>query len=210
MRNYGVLAFGLSVCVHVFILTGISVPWLAKRTAAKPFEKTKELEILPREIEKINKDQMEEIEQVKPPPPCVDNLVQKILVDDAKAVSFDKPDVIVDQTKEIILSDIPQDKELKKIPAYMDYYRLVRERIRKNAYRYYTANIKGEVLLTFVVLKDGTLLRSYLNQGSVSNLMLRKIGIKSVKEASPFPPFPEELKDYASLQFNISIYFKNN
>ena len=210
MRNYGVLAFGVSICIHIVILTGISVPWIVKKTTLEPIEKTKELEILPQEIEKIKKEQIEEIEQVKPPPPCVDNLVQKIVIDETKDVSFDKPDVVVDKTKEIILSDIPQDKELKKIPAYMDYYRLVRERIRKNAYRYYTANIKGEVLLTFVVSQDGHLQRSYLNQGSVNNLMLRKIGIKSIKQSAPFPPFPEELKDYANLQFNISIYFKNN
>lgn len=197
--------------VHSLILSGISPSWFKKRNIKNKEEaKAKEIEILPKEIEKINKEEAREFEQVKVPPPCVDDLVQKIMVQEDSSLPLDKPNVLVDNTKEIILSDIPQDKNLKKIPAYMDYYRLVRERIRKNAYRHYTINTRGEILLTFVVSRDGGLKDSYLNERSVKSSVLRKIVLKSIKEAAPFPPFPEELKDYVSLQFNISIYFKNN
>ena len=102
------------------------------------------------------------------------------------------------------------DKVLKKNPAYMSYYRLIRERIRNSAYHNYKSQKKGEVLLSFLIDKDGSLKGIDLAPQSVKNRSLRKIALKSIRESAPFPEFPEGLRQYTRLQFNISIYFKNN
>ena len=110
----------------------------------------------------------------------------------------------------ITFSALPQDKDLKKTPVYMNYYRLVREKIRRNAYQNYKGNINGEVFVSFRILDDGTLKGVNLAPRSARNRLLRKIALKSIKQSAPFPAFPEELKKYSHLQFNIPIYFKNN
>ena len=92
----------------------------------------------------------------------------------------------------------------------MGYYRLIRERIRNSAYHNYNSQKKGEVLLSFLIGKDGSLKEVDLDPQSIKNGNLRKIALRSVQESAPFPKFPKELQRYTRLQFNISIYFKNN
>lgn len=92
----------------------------------------------------------------------------------------------------------------------MNYYRLIRERIRNSAYHNYNSKKSGEVLLNFFISKDGALQKVDLNPQSVKNGNLRKIALESVRASAPFPEFPVELQKYTGLQFNISIYFKSN
>ena len=92
----------------------------------------------------------------------------------------------------------------------MNYYRLIREKIRSNAYRYYRSADTGKVLLSFVILHDGGLGKFSLEEDQETSSILRQIAIDSVKSAAPFPPFPAELQSYTRLSFRIPIYFKNN
>jgi len=132
------------------------------------------------------------------------------LMTNNQRLDIEKPHVVEKKIREIVFSEISQNKELKKNPAYMDYYRIIREKIRNRAYENYDSVKKGEVVLTFMISKDGSLRKVKLNKKSIKNSALRNIALRSVKESAPFPEFPSELKDYSHLQFNLSIYFKNN
>ena len=118
---------------------------------------------------------------------------------------------MIEQTiKKVILADISPDMAIEKVPGYMDYYHLIRAKISKNAYHYYTNNARGGVFLTFTVLNNGNLANIGLKPSSNSNARLQQIALRSVKDAAPFTVFPPELSSYPSLEFNIAIYFKSN
>lgn len=93
-------------------------------------------------------------------------------------------------------------------PNYANYYSLVRARIKQRAYFNYSDNYTGEVYLTFVLSSDGTLKElQILENRTTAQQFLRTVGLKSVKEAAPFPPFPKELR-YPELTFNVVISFQ--
>ncbi len=144
------------------------------------------------------------------PKPYLENIINT-LIKNPGLTPMDKPVVFEKNINEIILSELPpHNQELYKNPGYMNYYRLIREKIRSNAYRYYRSKDTGKVLLNFVVLPNGGLGRFSLEEESETSNILREIAIESIKAAAPFPPFPAELQNYTRLSFRIPIYFKNN
>jgi TonB family protein len=212
MRNYWNLALGLSIIIHTVIF--MKLPNFEKNFFSKEKNMIKEIEIITQEVKDVTPIKKERILARASIPPYIENISERLNTSSsASSFSLEKPAIYEENLKEIIFSELPQeeDKSLKEIPAYMDYYRLIREKIRRNAFRYYESNDCGEVFLNFVILKNGELENIYLNkEKSVGSKALREIALKSIKNAAPFPSFPEELKDYTRLQFNISIYFKNN
>jgi outer membrane biosynthesis protein TonB len=119
-----------------------------------------------------------------------------------------KPDKVkgLKITREV---EVPMLKSEKiNTPSYVTYYQIVRERIRDRAYVNYTRLSMGEVYLTFIIKSDGTLGElQILENRSVSTEFLKNVGIKSVQESAPFPPFPKDL-DYPELTFNVQISFQ--
>jgi len=213
MRNYWGLAVTTSLLFHTAIFTGIPQrieKVFSKKEKIVKGEQTKEIKISPQQIEKIR-----EKPPVNPtgskPLPYVENIMSKLMQSNNFS-PLQKPQIFEKDVREIVFKDIAKkaDKILKKNPAYMSYYRLIRERIRTSAYHNYNIKKKGEVLLSFLVEKDGSLKGVDLAPQSVKSRDLREIALRSVQESAPFPEFPEELKQYSRLQFNISIYFKNN
>ena len=213
MRNYWGIALSLSFLLHTAILTGIP------RGIEKSFkrdekiikdEQPKEIKISPQRIEKIRKKPLVNPAGSKPLP-YVENIISKLMQSNNFS-PLQKPQIFEKDVKEIVFKEIAEkvDKVLKKNPAYMSYYRLIREKIRNSAYNNYNSQEKGEVLLSFLIGKDGSLEEVNFDPQSVKNRNLRKIALKSVEESAPFPEFPEGLQQYTRLQFNISIYFKNN
>jgi len=212
MRYYWGLALSLSFLFHTAILTGIPqhIEKAFKRgEKLVKSEQTKEIKISPRQIEKIRKKPPVNPTDSKPLP-YVENIMSKLMQSNNFS-PLQKPQIFEKDVREIVFKEIAEktDKALKKNPAYMSYYRLIRERIRNSAYHNYNNQQKGEVLLSFLVGKDGSLKGIDLDPQSVKNRDLRKIALKSIRESAPFPEFPEELQQYTRLQFNISIYFKN-
>ncbi len=173
--------------------------------------KKKEIEIRPEKIEKIieAKEPLREQTPV-PPPQYTENLIERVTTNNQRSTSMHKPIVTENGLKVVALSDFSIDEELKNNPAYMDYYKLIREKIRKNAYYYYNTNSKGEISVHFSLNSNGQVDSLMLNDASTLSRNLKDIAVKSVRNAAPFPPFPPELQDYSRLSFNISIYFKNN
>ncbi|MDD5465280.1 MAG: hypothetical protein PHP73_02940 [Candidatus Omnitrophica bacterium] len=100
--------------------------------------------------------------------------------------------------------------EMAKInnPSYINYYQIVREKIRRSAYQNYTHNETGEVYISFIISCDGYIKDARLvEEKTTAGEYLKEIALRSVKNASPFPDFPKEL-DYLQLSFNIIISFE--
>ncbi len=139
-------------------------------------------------------------EDKKMPPPFVDK----------QSIPFSKPAFLKPDSpalkKKITLP--PSESEKSNNPVYISYYQIVREKIKRAAYQNYTGKEEGEVNISFVILKDGSLQELRLvEEKSNSSAYLREMALKSIKEASVFPPFPAEL-DYPQLSFNLSITFE--
>jgi len=146
------------------------------------------------------------------PPPYVD---REKMLKDAKALSerspelakpvFASPDTLLIKRK----VNLPKiDMARIKNPSYISYYQLVREKIRRSAYQNYAHNQTGEVYLSFIISSDGYVRDVRLLEAkSDAGDYLKKVAIRSVRDASPFPNFPKEL-DYPQLSFNIIISFE--
>ena len=123
--------------------------------------------------------------------------------------SLIKPDIITIK-KRISLPSVKPTEDATKIsnPSYINYYQMVREKIRRAAYQNYTHNRTGEVYITFLVANDGHIKEVRLiEERSSAEAYLKDIGLRSIRDASPFPNFPKEL-DYAELSFNVIISFE--
>ncbi len=119
--------------------------------------------------------------------------------------TFVNPDLMIIK-KKITLPPI----EMAKIdnPSYINYYQIVREKIRRSAYQNYTRNETGEVYVSFAISNDGYIKGvNLIEEKTTANDYLRNIALRSVRDASPFPDFPKEL-DYPQLSFNIIISFE--
>jgi outer membrane biosynthesis protein TonB len=95
-------------------------------------------------------------------------------------------------------------------PSYLSYNENLRMRIRERAYTYVNdkAIESGEVYLTFLLSSDGEIQGiKILGDKTRANDYLREIAMRSVKESSPFPPFPQGV-NYPELTFNLLISFK--
>jgi len=108
---------------------------------------------------------------------------------------------------------IKEEQDDAKKATYISYYRTVREKIRQRADRNYPRNRslgEGEVFLSFVVTSSGELLQiRVIDKASVNDALLRNIAIDSVRDASPFPPFPKGMSQY-QITFNVIISFEVN
>lgn len=102
--------------------------------------------------------------------------------------------------------------ETEKItnPQYLSYNDRIRQKIKQRAYHYVNDPDfeKGEVYLTFVLLSNGDLKETkVINSKTLANNYLRRVGLKSIEESSPFPPFPKDF-NYPELTFNVVISFE--
>ena len=94
-------------------------------------------------------------------------------------------------------------------PQYLSYNQTIRQRIRQRAYQYvdHPDFATGEVYLAFIIDQQGRLRDVHiLAAQTTANQYLQDIGLRSVREAAPFKPFPEDLV-YPELTFNVAISF---
>ncbi|HLF18149.1 MAG TPA: hypothetical protein VI749_04550 [Candidatus Omnitrophota bacterium] len=97
-------------------------------------------------------------------------------------------------------------------PKYLSYNQNIREKIRQQAYRHvdHPDFQQGEVYLTFVLGANGALQDlQIIDERTHANDYLRMAGLRSIKDANPFPPFPKDLS-YPQLTFNVVISFEVN
>jgi TonB family protein len=146
------------------------------------------------------------------PPPFIEreDVVNKKISDSLQSPGIDKPTLArpdaVTLKKKVTLPAIGIEKINN--PTYISYYQIVREKIKRAAYQNYNRGETGEVFLSFIISKDGELKDvRVLEEKSSSQAYLQQIALRSIKNASPFPPFPKEL-DYPRLSFNVIISFE--
>ncbi|MFC1594439.1 energy transducer TonB [Candidatus Omnitrophota bacterium] len=103
---------------------------------------------------------------------------------------------------------IPELKSKIKSPAYRSYYQTIREKIRDLAYLHYVRYGEGEVYLSFILVENGDVKQiKIFEDKSIDDFYLKDVAVKSIKEAAPFPPFPDQL-EYPELSFNVIISFE--
>ena len=210
-------ALVLSLLIHVVIFAQLSSR--ASRHLSKTFQnveityynlklQTKEADIRRKdEITKKGPDKNTEVKldrKAGVPPPVKDmsKLNDKIAAVNKQPVMFKEL-----QVKHKVLVP-PLKSEKINNPLYQSYYQAVRNVIRERAYANYSQLDAGEVYLTFVILSSGTVKQVQLiDDKTTANDYLRKISLKSIEEANPFPPFPKEL-NYPELSFNVAISFE--
>ena len=197
------LAFAVSLCVHFIFLS-------AGRFF---FDKSPEFKKNEVEITYL----MTETVKEKMPERIIENLPQKYDLKKKKTVKKylpkkSKPDGIIKKSAE----ELPVKEEahlreegLKQLEDYIQYYELIRGKIKKCvAAKYKNSRFEGSVDVTFVVNRKGDLKKLYLDQKkSTKDPRLVKTALKSIKDASPFPVFPETL-DKQELVFSIAIVFR--
>jgi TonB family protein len=214
MKSYAQVSFGLSLLTHTLVI--VSIPTLLsgkfslyKEGAIKQIHQINEVKIVPQKIKpiKIYTHKLEESDI--PLLPYIDDFNQKVTLDNTKVLSLDKPRITQERIREVAIADMP-DKNLTKLPEYMDYYQLIRTKIAKTAQQLYNGEDGGMVLVSFTILADGRLGNVYLEENSVKSSHLQQIAIKSIHQAAPFPSFPKELANRSSLPVGITIDFKNN
>ena len=93
---------------------------------------------------------------------------------------------------------------------YVSYNENIRQKIRQQAYKYAENPDfqSGEVYLTFILGSDGRLKDiKIIEEKTRASTFLRNVGLRSVREASPFAVFPKDLT-YPELTFNVVISFE--
>lgn len=202
----------LSILIHFFIFSSFFLlPFSQKNEKkTKKNKEIKEIEILPEEPEKRKKIAKQHELMEEEPLPYQENILDKLLDIGQSKPSLEKIKPSPEQTDDLLISNTLKKENLQKSSAYMNYYRIIREKIRKTAYQNYKGRDQGKVYLNFNIAKDGSLQAVRFGQKSANNTDLKTIALGSIKKSAPFPAFPKQLKKFSQLQFNISIYFKNN
>ncbi|HLD82635.1 MAG TPA: TonB family protein [Candidatus Omnitrophota bacterium] len=139
------------------------------------------------------------------------NLFQKNEGNNITGAIFNKPasvkPEIISIKKKITLT-VSEDLNKSNNTAYIVHSQIVREKIKRALYHSYSGTDTGEVNVVFVVFNDGRLKEArVVEEKSSSNAYLKEISLRSLREASPFPPFPKQL-DYPQLSFNVVISFE--
>jgi len=94
-------------------------------------------------------------------------------------------------------------------PAYRNYSQVIRQMISQRAH--FNVNRQmiepGEVRLSFILASNGRLKQASVVEDKTSaSTRLQSIGLKSLQESAPFPPFPKGL-NYSTLSFNVVLSF---
>ncbi len=112
-------------------------------------------------------------------------------------------------SKEIFVRKIESSEFAKAItPSYNDYYQVIRERIKRKAYKNFNLKAEGEIFVSFVIDRLGRVVKIKVNpERSWGPSSLFTAAKRSILEASPFPPFPKDLK-FPYLTFSVIICFQ--
>lgn len=210
MRRIGLHALIISVSIHFIALGSIFFsPDFSLKHQPEQIE-AKEIEIISHSEPRSRKRLQSQTPEKSTPLPYQEDILDRLLGSSRPAPLLNRERHTTAKIRSISLSHRTAPKELEKNPAYMDYYRKIREEIRENAYKNYNGRDRGEIYLNFSVAKNGSLRAIEFGSQSFAEESLRQVALYSIKESAPFPPFPEELNNHSELQFNVSIQFQNN
>jgi len=93
-------------------------------------------------------------------------------------------------------------------PVYAAYNEMVRDRIQEKVYANYDKIERGSVYLTFLLDEHGVLkVAKIIEEKTDASEHLQAIAMKSLREASPFPPFLKGM-NLSEYPFNIQIQYQ--
>jgi len=106
---------------------------------------------------------------------------------------------------------IQKQEKIRSTKDYIGYYQLIREKIRiKLKENYRREHNEGDVVLSFLLRANGALAAyDFDRAASTRDKKLADIAISSLKEASPFPPFPRAM-DVPSMSFDLMVSFRKD
>ena len=106
------------------------------------------------------------------------------------------------------VSIMPITSEKINNPVYAAYNEMVRDRIKGKVYENYDKVEGGSVYLTFLLDANGVLKGAQIIPEKTSaSEHLQEISLRSLKEASPFPPFLKGM-NLSEYPFNIEIQYE--
>lgn len=98
------------------------------------------------------------------------------------------------------------EKRIRSTAEYINYYQLIRDKIRSKLLRNYKSNTpEGDVKLIFVLNSEGVL--ESAQHEKTDNEELGRLALRSLKQAAPFRPFPKELT-LPRMTFTVTISFQ--
>jgi hypothetical protein len=106
------------------------------------------------------------------------------------------------------VSIMPITSEKINNPVYSAYNDMVRDRIKEKVYANYDRMEGGTVYLTFLLDVNGVLQGAQIiAEKTNASEHLQEISLKSLRDASPFPPFLKGM-NLAAYPFNIEIQYE--
>ena len=212
-------AFIISVIIHVVVFTPFYGQHLLRQEIEKKNTVVVDYVILKEIVAAMNTNK--EVILKKPETPRID--IQK----EVTAKPQPAPKVKTDKRKSSKARELKEKatsskrdavKNSAKISAkarkkqkedYVNYYQLIREKIRsklKNNYQKYKR--EGDVYLSFALTQNGSLLTYTIDRAkSTQDDALLNITATSLKALSPFPVLPRSLAR-SKMSFNVVISFK--
>lgn len=199
----------VSCAVHVILFLFPFHMSMHQKQEPVPEPKT---EFIAEERSQIIKDMRREPDMIPEPPPFIpiadklptlDKIMEKAAPLDNSA-EIEKNESVLEE-----FTDMPSKEPPRDDPAYMNYYEMIRQKIKANALKRYDRTFSGRVRLFFTVHSNGAMSGLRIDSdGKSSDVYLKEIASESIHESVPFPPFPESLENYPSIKFDMSIYFK--
>jgi hypothetical protein len=119
-----------------------------------------------------------------------------------------KPDTMRSMELSRKISITPIKSEKINNPVYAAYNEMVRDRIKEKVYENYDKMERGTVYLTFLLDEHGVLKEAkIIPEKTDATQHLQEIAMRSLKEASPFPPFLKGMS-LSEYPFNIEIQYQ--
>jgi len=119
-----------------------------------------------------------------------------------------KPDLMRAMELSHKISIMPITSEKINNPVYAAYNEMVRDRIKEKVYENYDRMDAGSVYLTFLLDEHGVLKAAQIiPEKTTASEHLQQIAMKSLREASPFPPFLKGM-NLSEYPFNIEIQYQ--
>lgn len=198
-------ALALSILLHTLIMS----PFYNLNTETRRIERKK-----PVVVDYVKMAKPEKIEGVK-------NQAAAEAAETPKIELKDKVEIIPSANigrealkKTEIDKDTPADAakkqaQIESTKDYVGYYNLIRERIRRRLKIHYRDwREEGVVGLRFSLSANGLLESFGIDEtASAAGKTLRDMAILSIREASPFPPFPKGI-NLPRMSFDLTISFK--
>jgi len=228
VRQYrtSISSLGLSLVIHLAVIS-----YLSTENIHKVFQKPlKQIEVSYQTIEpKTVKEEKKKIETIKAVKTMQEPKKIELLSKESKGFAEigshlkdisklpkqlrltkkQSPKIMtLDMDRRITVPLLKSEKISDK--KYLSYNQLIRQKIKQMAYSHVDSPKfeQGEVYLTFVLGSNGVLQDiKIIDERTHASSYLRNIGLRSVRESNPFPPFPNDL-NYPQLTFNVVIAFE--